>query len=184
MLGLIENIERHTTTGFKNEGDLVVMLGGNGGETNGIGGSEYLELIHNKVVGAIQVNLDLEKRLQKCCLEAIGRGIIHSAHDCSDGGLAVALAESCIAGGIGVKAKWKITGRTDTELFGEAQSRIVVSLKQSRLNDLRKLAAMHRVPLKELGNVGGKSFVIKGLVDLPLDELDDAWRNGLQRAMG
>ncbi|MFC1848154.1 phosphoribosylformylglycinamidine synthase subunit PurL [Chloroflexota bacterium] len=184
MLGLIENIERHTTTGFKNEGDLVVMLGGNGGETNGIGGSEYLELIHNKVVGAIQVNLDLEKRLQKCCLEAIGRGIIHSAHDCSDGGLAVALAESCIAGGIGVKAKWKITGRTDTELFGEAQSRIVVSLKQSRLNDLRKLAAMHRVPLKELGNVGGKSFVIKGLVDLPLDELDDAWRNGLQWAMG
>jgi phosphoribosylformylglycinamidine synthase len=184
MLGLIENIERHTTTGFKNEGDLVVMLGGNGGETNGIGGSEYLELIHNKVVGAIQVNLDLEKRLQKCCLEAIGRGIIHSAHDCSDGGLAVALAESCIAGGIGVKAKWKITGRTDTELFGEAQSRIVVSLKQSRLNDLRKLAAMHRVPLKELGSVGGKNLLIKGLVDLPLDELDDAWRNGLQRAMG
>jgi len=92
MLGLIENIERHTTTGFKNEGDLVVMLGGSGGETNGIGGSEYLELIHNKVVGAIQVNLDLEKRLQECCLEAIGQGIIHSAHDCSDGGLAVALA--------------------------------------------------------------------------------------------
>ncbi|UCG82894.1 MAG: phosphoribosylformylglycinamidine synthase subunit PurL [Dehalococcoidia bacterium] len=183
MLGLLEDIDQRMTIGFKNEGDLIVMLGDNGKGADGIGGSEYLELVHGKVIGAIAINLELEKRVQKCCLEAIRKGIIQSAHDCSDGGLAVALAESCIAGGIGIKAKWKMTGRTDAELFGEEQSRIVVSLKPAKLGDLRKLATTHRVPLKELGNVGGKQFLIKGAVELPLDKLVDAWNNGLQRAM-
>jgi phosphoribosylformylglycinamidine synthase len=96
----------------------------------------------------------------------------------------VTLAESCIAGSIGIKGKWKIAGRIDTELFGEAQSRIVVSLKPSRLGELRKLAAKHRIPLRELGSVGGKRFLIKGVIDLPLDDIVDAWRNGLEKAMG
>ncbi len=183
MLGLIEDIDLHCTIGFKSEGDLVVMLGGDERDTDSIGGSEYLELIRGKVVGAISINLDLEKRVQGCCLEAIRRGIICSAHDCSDGGLAVALAESCIASGIGLKGKWKIKGRIDSDLFGEAQSRIVVSLKPARLGELRKLAAMHKVPLRELGTVGGKRFLIKGVVDLSLDEVVDAWENGLKKAM-
>ena len=110
--------------------------------------------------------------------------MVRSAHDCSDGGLAVTLSESCIAGGIGIKAKWKMNGRADSELFGEAQSRIVVSLKPGLLGDLKKLAAKHRVPLRELGTVGGSRFTIKGLVDLALDDVADAWRSGLQRAMG
>jgi phosphoribosylformylglycinamidine synthase len=184
MVGLIEDIEHHCTIDFKQEGDQVMLLGGEEKSDDGIGGSEYLELIHGKVAGATSINLDRERRVQACCREAIRQGIVRSAHDCSDGGLAVALAESCIAGGNGVKAKWKITGRIDSELFGEAQSRIVVSLKGGRLGDLKKLAVSHRVPLKEIGSVGGKRLSIKGIVDLPLDEVADAWHNGLQRAMG
>jgi phosphoribosylformylglycinamidine synthase II len=184
MLGLIDDIDQHSTIGFKHEGDLVVMLGGNAKGTDGLGGSEYLESIHDIVVGDLSINLDLEKRVQQCCLDAIRQGLILSAHDCSDGGLAVTLAESCIAGSIGIKGKWKIAGRIDTELFGEAQSRIAVSLKPARLGELRKLAAKHRIPLKELGSVGGKRFLIKGVIDLPLDDIVDAWRNGLEKAMG
>ena len=184
MLGLIDDIDQHSTIGFKHAGDLVVMLGGNAKGTDGLGGSEYLESIHDIVVGALSINLDLEKRVQQCCLDAIRQGLILSAHDCSDGGLAVTLAESCIAGSIGIKGKWKIAGRIDTELFGEAQSRIVVSLKPARLGELQKLAAKHRIPLRELGSVGGKRFLIKGVIDLPLDDIVDAWRNGLEKAMG
>jgi phosphoribosylformylglycinamidine synthase len=183
MLGLIDDIDQHSTIGFKHEGDLVVMLGGNAKGTDGLGGSEYLESIHDIVAGALSINLDLEKRVQQCCLDAIRQGLILSAHDCSDGGLAVTLAESCIAGSIGIKGKWKIAGRIDTELFGEAQSRIVVSLKPARLGELQKLATKHRIPLKELGSVGGKRFLIKGVIDLPLDDIVDAWRNGLEKSM-
>jgi phosphoribosylformylglycinamidine synthase len=184
MLGLLDDIDQRSSIGFKHEGDLVVMLGGNGQGTDGIGGSEYLQLIHDIIAGDPAIDLHLEKRVQQCCLEAIRLGFIHSAHDCSDGGLAVALAESCIAGGIGIKGKWKITGRIDTELFGEAQSRIVVSLKPARLGELKKLAVKHRIHLKELGSVEGKRFIIKGLIDLPLDDMAEAWRNGLERSMG
>ncbi len=184
MLGLIEDIDHHSTIGFKHEGDLVAMLGGDGKGTDGRGGSEYLELIHNIVAGALSIDLDLEKRVQRCCLEAIRQGIIRSAHDCSDGGLAVTLAESCIAGGIGIKGKWQIAGRIDSELFGEGQSRIVVSLEPARLGELRNLAARHRVPLKELGVAGGDHFLIKDVVDLPLAEVTGAWKSGLEKAMG
>ncbi len=184
MLGLLDDIDQRSPMGFKHEGDLVVMLGGNDSGTDSLGGSEYLELIHEIVVGVPSIDLDLEKRVQQCCLDAIREGLINSAHDCSDGGLAVALAESCIAGGVGIRGKWKITGRIDAELFGEAQSRIVVSLKPSRLGELRKLAVRHRIPLKELGSVGGKRFLIKGVIDLPLDDMVNAWRNGLAAVMG
>ena len=184
MVGLIDDVERHCTTAFKKEGDLVVLLGGEAKAEDGLGGSEYLELIHGKVAGATSININLESRVQACCIGAVRRGVLSSAHDCSDGGLAVALAESCIAGGIGLKAKWKMAGRIDAELFGEAQSSIVVSLKPGLLGDLKKMAIEHRVPLKELGTVGGNRGALKGVVDLPLDDVADAWRNGLQRAMG
>jgi len=183
MLGLIEEIDRLCTTGFKRKDDIVVLLGGTDTDTDSLGGSEYLELVHDLVAGIPAINLNLEKRVQQCCRDAIKRGIIHSAHDCSDGGLTVALAESCIAGNIGIRAKWKIAGRVDSELFGEEQSRIVVSLEPSRLRDLERLATRHHVPLQKLGVVGGSRFIIENMVDLPLDDVTDAWKGGLQRAM-
>ena len=184
MVGLIENIDRHSTIGFKREGDLIIMLGGNGKGVDGRGGSEYLDLIHGIIAGAISIDLDLEKRVQQCCLDAIRQGTIRSAHDCSDGGLAVTLAEGCIAGGIGMRGGWEMTGRTDSELFGEEQSRVVVSVEPARLGELRDLAANHHVPLRELGAVGGDRFFIKNVIDLPLNEVTSAWKNSLGKAMG
>ena len=75
-------------------------------------------------------------------------------------------------------------GRIDAEIFGEEQSRIVVSLEPARLGELQKLAARHQVSLKELGTVGGERFVIEGMIDLPLRDVAEAWRGGLKQALG
>ena len=121
---------------FKNKGDLVFLLGGteDGGE---LAGSEYIELHRGIVAGRPAVDLDQEKRVQRCCLSLIQKGWINSAHDCSDGGLAVALAESCIAGGFGfIGESFTYRGRIDTALFGEGQSRIVVSVAPEKVEHL------------------------------------------------
>ena len=183
MLGLIDDIQHRCTIGFKREGDVVVLLGGSTAKTDGRGGSEYLDAIHGIVAGDISIDIDLERKVQLCCLDAIRQGIITSAHDCSDGGLAVTLAESCIAGGIGIRGKWEFQGKTDSELFGEQQSRIVVSAEPARVGELRNLATRHQVPLKELGTVGGNRFFIENAIDVPLDEVVSAWKNSLAQAM-
>jgi phosphoribosylformylglycinamidine synthase len=127
-----------------------------------------------------------ERAVQEACLEAVEAGIVKSAHDCSEGGLAVALAESCISKkskmlGATVELDDKI--RKDALLFGEAQSRIVVSMPKSKLAALEKIAKRHSVRCKVLGKVGGKRLVIKSgrstLIDLPVSKLSEAWRNAI-----
>jgi len=181
MLGLIANIDRRCTPGFKNEGDLVFLLGSQDGE--GLAGSEYLELIHGIVAGRPSIDLAVEKRVQHCCLSSIRQGIIKSAHDCSDGGLLVALAESCIAGNIGFKGDWEIKGRRDNYLFGEMQSRIVLSVSPARARELEERAAKERVELRQLGVVGGDRLVANGLIDVGLEQAAAAWHNGLESAL-
>lgn len=184
MVGLIEDIERHCTSGFKKEGDLVFLLGNGGDESSALAGSEYLELVHDLVRGKPYLDLHRERQVQRCCLEAIRRGLISSAHDCSDGGLAVALAECCIIGGIGLKGNdWGWRGRTDAALFGEAQSRIVVSTPAGKAVGLQNLAARYQVPLSRIGIVGGDRFIIEGYIDLSLDSIEAAWRGGLEQAL-
>jgi phosphoribosylformylglycinamidine synthase len=178
MVGLIKNVEHHCTSSFKHSGDIVFLLG-NPGDDAGLGSSEYLELIHGKVEGSQQIDLEMEKRVQDCVIKAIERGLLNSAHDCSDGGLAVALAESCIQGGIGFSGKLDIKGRLDTALFGESQSRIVVSVSPGAARRLESLAFRFNVPATRLGVVGGTQFNIKTFVDLPVSELHQSWWNGL-----
>lgn len=182
MAGIVNDIDRHCTMSFKDKGDLVFLIGG--GEGDGLGGSEYLELVHGLVKGAPTIDLGMEKRVQRCCLEAIGRGFIKSAHDCSEGGLAIAISESCIAGNIGFKGTgWKIINRIDSALFGEIQSRIVVSVSPDSVEKLDRIASRWQVPLTLLGSVGGKRLVVKGYIDLTLPEVEEAWRNGLKRLL-
>ncbi|MFA4835303.1 MAG: phosphoribosylformylglycinamidine synthase subunit PurL [Dehalococcoidia bacterium] len=180
VLGLIEDIDKRCTMSFKDEGDLVFLMGQSGDD---LAGSQYLETICGKVAGKPSIDMEFEKRLQECLLSAIGEGIIKSAHDCSDGGLAVALAESCIAGGIGFEGDVKTSPRIDAALFGETQSRVVVSVEPANLKKLQKLAAGQKVPLQKLGFARGKRFVVKEMIDLPLEQAADAWNNGLERAM-
>jgi phosphoribosylformylglycinamidine synthase II len=190
-LGIVEDINRHCTVSFKKEGDLVFLLGefsplagsSQSSSFNGLGASEYLELVHGLMRGKPGIDLDMEKRVQRCCLEAIKRGFIKSAHDCSDGGLLVAIAESCIAGDIGFKGEgWKVKGRLDSAFFGEHQSRIVVSISGDSAVKLSKVARKWQVPLTLLGRVSGRRLVVEGYIDLPLAKVARAWQDGLQRS--
>lgn len=185
MVGLTEDVRRHCTSSFKDEGDLVFLLGGYASHINdgfGLGGSEYLELVHGLMRGDLWLDLFLEKRVQKCCLKAIKAGVIKSAHDCADGGLAVAIAESCLIGKVGFSGdSLSLMGRLDSTLFGELPSRIVVSVAPESVDKLMEIVAQQNVRIKKLGTVGGERFRLKGLIDLPLTELEEAWRGGLEK---
>lgn len=180
MLGILEDIGKHCAMAFQNEGDRVLLLGW---ETGGIDGSEYLEVVHKRVAGRPTIDIETEKRLQECVLQAIGEGILKSAHDVSDGGLAVALAECCVVGRLGFEGEIAPSKRLDETLFGERQSRVVVSVGPEDMGRLEELAAWFELPLKPLGSVKGDRFVLQGLADVPVEEVADAWENGLTRAM-
>jgi phosphoribosylformylglycinamidine synthase subunit PurL len=185
MVGLLEDVDLHTTQWFKAEGDVIVLLGRTREE---LGASEYLALTHGLVRGAPPwIDLDVEKQVQRVCLSAIAEGLVRSAHDVGEGGLAVALAECCIsAPGSGIGAAIELEGaiRPDALLFGESQSRIILSLRRRSLGRVRELAATADVPLTVLGEVRGRRLVIGPLIDCGLDELRRAWETALPRRLG
>ena len=185
-LGLIEEAERRCDTAFKTPGSVVVLIGDSevSGDANALAGSAYLEAEHGVVAGVPSIDLDLEVCVQRLCRRAVRDGLLESAHDCADGGLAVALAESCIAGGTGFRGAAEVSGRWDAALFGEAQSRIVASLADGALSAFERLAADEGVPWTLLGTTGGDSLSFPGVVDVSLSALEDAWRHGLERAVG
>ena len=183
MVGLIEDADAYVTRDFKAEGDWIVLLGEN---TADLSGSEYLYLVHGLKKGDPQIDIEKEKAVQQTCLEAIGAGIINSAHDCSKGGLAVTLSESCVANKarmLGAAVKLDMGIREDAVLFGEAPSRIVVSVGKNNLDALENMAKKHSIPYKILGNVRGKKLTVQyggtTVIDLPLSTLSDAWRNAI-----
>ena len=184
-LGLLEDVEQHVGVGFTRPGDLVVLLGAEqiADDAATLAGSEYLDLIHDLVAGRPNIDLDLEMSLQRACVSLVREGVIRSAHDCSDGGLAVAIAECCIAGDTGFEGEIATSGRWDVVLFGEAQSRIVVTLSPDRLSALKEICRAEGVPWTELGRTGGDTLRLEGLIDLPMEKIDDAWRNALERAV-
>lgn len=180
MLGLIEDVNRHCTFGFKNEGDIVFLLGNAQADDSSLSGSEYLNIIHGLVMGDISIDLEMEKRLHQCCIELIKQNTIKSAHDCSEGGLLVCLAESCLANGIGFASQsWRTEGRLDAALFGEAQSRIIVSVASNLVTKLEKIALKWQIPITSLGITGGKRLIIKDYINITLDKMEKAWLSGL-----
>jgi phosphoribosylformylglycinamidine synthase len=186
MVGLLEDVEKCCTMAFKNEGDIVVLLGEN---TDELGGSEYLKEVFGIKGGRPpRVDLRKEKKVQECCLKAIELGIVHSAHDISEGGLAVALAESCIAGNLGFSGDIDDDVRSDALLFGEGQSRIILSLPEENLSILQKLAAEIGVKTRVLGFVKKDRLKIEvkrqgqviGRVDVSVEKIADVWRNAIR----
>ncbi|MEK7872616.1 MAG: AIR synthase-related protein, partial [Chloroflexota bacterium] len=182
VLGLLERAHRRCTMGFKGEGDLVYLLGPLTSAPADLAGSEYLEQVHGLVQGRPAISLETERGVQRACLDGIRAGVIRSAHDCSEGGLAVALAESAIAGGLGVRIEARVDGRWDAVLFGEPPSRIVVSLAPEDAPRLAGLARRHGAPLHRLGVVEGRRLAWADLLNEPVSRLADAWRHGLERA--
>ncbi len=179
MVGLLDDIEKRTTQWFKDEGDLIALLGATLEE---IGGSEYLKVVHSLDRGLPpRIDLDTEKKVQHACRDAIAGGIIKSAHDVSEGGLAVALAEACLSPSTPVGATVELQGgdiREDALLFGESQSRIIISLEEKDLERMKGIAAANGAPFTVIGRVGGGSLRIKGLIDLKVKELHEA-RSGV-----
>ena len=183
MLGLLEDISLLRHPEFGEDGALVVLLGEDLQEvgSEGLAGSEYLFLLRSEVRGRPRIDLRLERRVQRCVMRGIREGLILSAHDCSEGGLLVALAECAILGGRGFKGSIEFEGRYDAALFGERPSRVVVTVRPRDLGRLEELASSLQVPLRVLGTAGGDKFEISGLVSLPLRTLEEAWRTGLER---
>ncbi|HJX03606.1 MAG TPA: AIR synthase-related protein, partial [Dehalococcoidia bacterium] len=180
MVGLIQDVSRYCTSAFKHKGDVALLLGDINPADGTLSGSEYMCLLHKQVRGNISIDLKLEKRLQRCCLEAVRRGLLNSAHDCSDGGLLVCLAESCIQGKIGLTCdEIKPSGRLDSMFFGEAQSRIVVSVSPQKAGKLLSLAQKLDVPVLKLGITGGDRLFIKDYLNVSLTRIGDAWLGGL-----
>ncbi len=190
-LGLLEDVRKHVGMGFRKPGDIIALLGAAGpsDDASSLAGSEYLEVVHGLVAGKPALNIQAEAALQRACRRLATEGVVESAHDCSDGGLAVALAESCIAGGLGVKCgAGTVLGATlaapgtrwDAILFGEAQSRIVVSLRPERLSALESICAEEGVNWYELGAVSDSGFAIGSAIDLPMSEIESTWRNALE----
>jgi phosphoribosylformylglycinamidine synthase II len=183
MVGLLEDIDHHTTQWFKAEGDVIVLLGRTREE---LGASEYLALSRGLVRGAPPwIDLDVEKQVQRVCLAAITEGLVRSAHDVGEGGLAVALAECCISGAASLGAVIEMEGaiRPDALLFGESQSRIILSLRRRQLGRLRELASAAEVPLAVLGEVRGRRLIISPLIDVSLDEMHRTWTTALPRRL-
>ena len=184
-LGVTDDVAVHATIGFKHEGDLIVLIGRDSLEADAsdLSGSEYLEIVHGRVEGQPVIDIDLEVAVQRICRMLVTAGIANSAHDCSDGGLAVALAECAIAGSLGAVIRGPTDGRWDAALFGEGQSRIVVSLSPDRLSDLRSLCDAAGMPWLEIGVVSGRDFSIGDIVNVPVVELAEAHRSGLPNAL-
>ncbi|MDI3481736.1 MAG: phosphoribosylformylglycinamidine synthase subunit PurL [Tepidanaerobacteraceae bacterium] len=186
MVGLLEDVEKRCTMEFKKDGDIVVLLGEN---TEELGGSLYLKEIIGVPGGRPpRVNLDMEKKVQDCCLKAIELGFVHSAHDVSEGGLAAAIAESCIAGNIGFSGEIETEVRPDAVLFGEAQARIILSLPEENLSLLQQIARELGVKITVLGfvkcgnfrlEVKSKGYNVRKL-DIPVDKLALGWRNAIK----
>ena len=182
MVGLLDDVERIATPWFKEEGDLVVLLGPSGGE---LGGSEYLKTVHGQVAGRPPAaDLGLERGVQRACRAAVETGVLSSAHDVSEGGLAVALAEACFGDpGIGAVIDLEPDERPDILLFGELHSRIVVSLKEKDWGRLRELASKEGVPCRAIGRVGGSRLIIGDLVRARVERLRNLWSTALERCV-
>jgi phosphoribosylformylglycinamidine synthase len=183
VVGLIEDIGRAVGPGFKAAGDAVVLFGESLEE---IGGSEYLKTVHGLEAGAPPaIDLELERRTQECVLEAIEAGLLRSAHDLSEGGLAVALAECAFHGGRGLGCEIDLDGtaRADVLLFGESQSRILATSRKAEAAKLLALAARRGVPAKLIGRVGGGDIAVRQagleIVRVPVAAAFRAWKDSL-----
>jgi len=194
MVGLLEDVRKIITQGFKNEGDIIALLG----ETkDDLSVSEYAQTILGYTTGELiesgevpRLNLNLEKRVQETCLDLADKSLLNSAHDCSDGGLAVAIAESCFSSlnrkAIGAAIELKDENlSTEVQLFSESPSRIVISFAEENLEQVKEIVA--DCPFVVIGKVGGEDLKIKfndnEVVAVKIAELENIWKTSLEKQL-
>jgi phosphoribosylformylglycinamidine synthase subunit PurL len=181
MVGLVHDVAHITTQEFKQDGDFIFLIGKT---EKDLGGSEYLHAVHGQVAGkAPAIDLALEKKVQRLTLAAIQKGLVRAAHDCAEGGLAVALAESCITGQKGAVIEIQTALRDDMALFAESPSRILVEIAPEHVDAFLSLAKEQDVPVEKLGQVGGEDLVISvnGRVKISdrVKNLADTWKGAI-----
>jgi len=182
---LVDDLDHVTTTKFKDAGDFIVMLGTIKPE---LGGTEFLKVVHDKVTGnPPSIDLNFEKRVQKTCLEAIRSGIVKSATDISDGGMAVAVAESLVRNKkdkLGASLFISRKMREDELLFSESQSVILLTIGENHLLDLEKITSEYQVPSVTIGKVTDDGILkINDVVNIEVDKLSDAYFKTLRTIM-
>ncbi len=179
MVGLVHDTDHITTQDFKAEGDVIFLLGETKAE---LGGSEFQAVVHGVTEGRPpQLDLAVEKKLLDAVLGAIQQGLVRSAHDLAEGGLAVALAESCISGGLGAAVEFDSSLRPDLALFSESQSRILLSASKEQAEKLQDFIASHGVPVQRIGEVAGSDLVITvggtPALNRPVEGLKRVWED-------
>lgn len=182
MVGLIEDIEHITTQAFQAEGDVIFLLGETRAE---FGGSELQKIVTGTIEGhAPHLDLEVEKELQACTLQAIQKGYVASAHDVAEGGLAVALAESCIAGECGADVELQGDLSPTAHLFAESQSRILLSIKEEQVEAFQRFASQFSINVQRIGQVNKAptiSICVNGeqAVTMERDTLKAAWKEAI-----
>jgi phosphoribosylformylglycinamidine synthase len=184
MVGLIKDVTKTVTSEFKNEGDLIFIIGEDFEE---VGGSEYMKIVYNLVEGnAPVINLETERNLQQTISKLIELNLIKSAHDVSEGGIASALAECCVSHKdfpLGAKLDIPIKTREDFSLFSESQSRVIISVSPSKRNEVENILSKQSVPYYFAGTVVRNGFTINNLIDVSITKLSDIFYNTIPQKM-
>jgi phosphoribosylformylglycinamidine synthase len=185
VVGVLDDAGRRATQWFKGAGHRVALLGP---DTVSLGGSEYLWAREQRLAGALApLDLETERRVQRAVRAAVSAELVTAAHDCSEGGVAVALAEGCITGRelVGCEAVLPAGARADLTLFGEGPSRVVVTVEAARAREFEALMAESAIPWRWIGTTGGERLGIRigteTLVDVATRQLEQAWRTGFER---
>ncbi len=184
MVGVLDDISYQTTQFFKQAGDLIFLVGETFDE---LGGSEYLKLIHQRVEGPIpKIDLEKEKLTQNFVMQAIRKGFVKSAHDLSEGGLAVAVAECCMSGSkiFGAEISLSLPFCADAILFGESQSRVILSVDRKHKEKILDLAKALNSPIEQLGEVTENPFlIVRPWINLSVSLLQKKWDESFSKEM-
>ena len=183
MLGVIEDVEKHKMSpSFKKEGDVILYVGA---PRIGLDGTEYLKVVHGLITGDAPIlDLDVELKVQETVLEAITSGLVTAAHDISDGGLAVSIAEMGIFGSLGAQIDLSVLSGSIHEIwFSEAQSGIVLTCKPDQKESLMKHVSQGRVDVAQIGTVQGDALIFEGVGSVSLDQLQSIYESAIPKAM-
>jgi phosphoribosylformylglycinamidine synthase len=186
VVGVLDEAGRRGTQWFKEAGHRIALLGP---DAVSLGGSEYLWTLHGRLAGRLApLDLEIERRVQSAVRAAVGAGLVTAAHDCAEGGLAVALAEACVTGGVvGCEVSVERGRRLDETLFGEGPSRVLVAVEPARQREFEALMAESAIPWRWIGTTGGERLVVRAggsvVADVPVDRIEHAWRSGFERHM-
>jgi phosphoribosylformylglycinamidine synthase subunit PurL len=185
VVGVLDDAGRRATQWFKGARHRVALLGP---DAVSLGGSEYLWAREHMLAGALApLDLETERRVQAAVRAAVSAGLATAAHDCAEGGLAVALAEGCVTGRelVGCEVAVAAGRRADLTLFGEGPSRVVVTVEAARAREFEALMAESAIPWRWIGTTGGERLVIRVgteiLIDVETSQLEHAWRTGFER---